>query len=1161
MLTLKNVKFAHLHVHNQYSVLDGYMSQAAHIQKAKDLGLYAIAETNHGKMYGSYSFYKNCTATKDKKEQPLTPIKPIIGVEAYVAPNLDYLHDARNKKKYFHMVLLAKNYEGYKELCRSTRRSEPQSFKGKPILTDNDLKEFLSNGNIIALSACLGGEIQQHILNGNDKKAVEKILFYKDLFKGEFYMELQNHGIEKQIKIIPKQLNIAKECDINCVITSDSHFANKQDKKLHDILMCMQFGIKLNDYKNTAYTENHYLKSKEELFEDFKGIIPNDEILKALNNTSLIADKCDMSFPKENHYPKYEDLCTKDRKDKTADEILKERSVEGLNTNVIGYNIFSASKKKQYKERLETELNVIKTTGYSDYFLIVSDVLRYYDSIGGYSGLGRGSCVGSLVSYAIGITKVDPIEYGLYFDRFLNTERVSPPDADLDFDNLRYKVFDYTTNKYSKEKVCKIITFGTMASKGAIRAIGRVLNTPLWFVDKIAKTIPGAPGITIKKALDANDDNFSVEFKKIYEEDDEAKKIIDLAEKFEGVISHTGVHAAACIIGDKELSNYIPLQLDKEQGWISQYYKDYNEQLGLLKLDYLGLNNLTVIKETARIININHGLSLNHQKIIELALKNSEEIIKEIYAKGNTKMVFQFESKGMRDTLISFNPKTVSDLILLNAVYRPGPLQYIEKIIENKNNPDGINYDHECLRPILEETYGYPVYQEQIMAIFRSVCGYSLGKADLIRRAMGKKKDDILDNAKKDFVFGYLTLGLSKQRAEEFFEEIRVFAKYSFNKSHAAAYTITSLETGYLKYKYPQEYMTACLSYSPKAEAYPSILEECKKMSLSILLPSINKSQELFTPEDNNSIRFGLSAIKGVGKGTQDIIDNRPYDSFSQFIAKFHCFKEINKSKIENLAYAGAFDELNVNRSTVINNISKMINYKKNKKKVEENQMDFFSSEIINDDLITINELKEFNYQEKLEKENEVLFAYVSGHPLDQYRVFCEHFSEKKIEDLSLQDDNSEFIIIARIKEFSIIYRKKDNAAMGKFVLEDLTGQIDSIAFTKVFSDYKDKFINGSVLKFKVKAQIEEEYINDEIFAKKQFIIKEASNLDPLNKIFIRVDSKEDVDIINNKFKEKIGGTQILFYLQKEKKLIKSNHLINIDDDGKEFLEQYKFVI
>lgn len=1152
-LTLSMVKYAELHCHNYYSIKDGGMSQAQQIQRAKDLNYYAIAETNHGKMYGSYEFWKNCNATKDKHDNPLTPIKPIIGVEAYVTPSLEYLHDKTRKKRYYHMILLAKNYKGYQELCHSTRISERQTFKKKPCLTEENLKTFFSNGNIIALSACIGGYIQQLLINGKYEKAKEKVLLYKSIFNGDFYMELQNHGIEEEEKIIATQVKLAKECGVECVITNDCHFATKEDKKYHDILICMQFGITLDEYNNRAYTTEHYMKTKEELYQAFRCLIPDQEIFKALNNTSVIADKCNVEFDKSNHYPQYKGL-----KGRSADEVLKEISYEKL-PKISGFNTFSVQKREKYQERLDFELNVIKKSGYSDYFLVVSDLLEAYSSkIKGYSGLGRGSGVGSLVAYSLGITKVDPIEEGLFFDRFLNLERVSPPDFDLDFDNLRPQIFDYTQKNYGEEKVCKIITFGKYGARSAIRAVGRVLNIPLYFVDKVAKTIKADPNATIKASLDNTNELYSVEFDSLYQNDSDAKELIDYSMHFEGVIDHTGIHAAACIIGDDELSNYVPMQWDEgTQMWVTQFYKDYNEELGLLKMDYLGLNNLSVIKETARLVNNKYNLNLSHEKIIELALANQQKVIKEIYAKANTSMVFQFESPGMKDTLLRFGPKTLADLILLNAVYRPGPIQYIDSIIKNKKNPAGIKYDAECLRPILEETYGYPVYQEQIMSIFRAICGYSLGQADIIRRAMAKKKMNLIENAKKDFIKGCLKLKISKKRAEEFFEELKDFARYSFNKSHAAAYTITSLEIAFLKLEYPQEYMTACLSYIPKIEAYPSVLEECKKMNLKVLLPDINISKELFTPEGEDSIRFGLAAIKGVGKSAIEIVKSQPYASYVDFLVACKDFN-INKGKLESLAFSGAFDNLGVNRATAIKNISIVQNQKKTSGKITPNQIDFFSiGAISNEEVITLEKSREMKYQHKLDKEYEVLHAYISGHPLDQYRAFCDYFSEKNIYDLTEDDDETEFNIVARIKDSSIIYRKKDNAPMGKLVLEDLTANINAIAFTKEYRNYSDYFKKGEILKFKVKAQITSDMTDDgEPILRKQFFIKEVSNLEAVDTVFVKVDEEKDIDDITSKLKHKVGGTQILFYVKETKRLVRSTFFTTIDDEVKDMFKE-----
>lgn len=1159
---LDNVHFAHLHLHDHYSLKDGKMSTQEMIDRGKELGLYAIAQTNHGKMYGSYEFYTKCVATEDKHKNPLTPIKPIVGVEAYVETeslNIESINP-KGRKKYFHMILLAKNYKGYQELCRSTKHSEKNYHKGKPCLTREDLYEFFGNGNIIALSACVAGEVQQLLIAASKcekiensleyKTAKEITLMYKDLFKGDFYMELQNHGIEEQRDIIKMQVKLAKECGVKCVITSDAHFAKREDKKLHDILICMQFGKTLEEYDNKAYTEHHYMKSKEELFEDFQGYMPNSEIIEALNNTGEIADKCDLVFPKDSHYPKYNKL----PKDKTASGFLKEWAYQDMPKVVEGFNILSENRKKIYYDRLDKELSVIDKTGYSDYFLIVADMLDYYNNkIHGYTGPGRGSGVGSLVAYSIGITKADPVVNNLYFDRFLNLERVSPPDFDLDYDNLRKKIFEYTEEEYGKEKVCKIITFGKLVCKSAIRAVARVLGKeeyPLYEVDKICKAIKDNPNVDIKSSLDPTSDSYSVEFENLYKSEERIKNLIDIAQKFEGQIDHTGIHAAACIIGDDEISNYVPLQWDENTGmWCSQFYKDYNESLGLLKMDYLGLNNLSVIKEAARLINKRYVTDLDNMKIINLAL-NDKDIVKEIYAKGLTKMVFQFESPGMRDTLIRFGPTTFNDIVLLNAVYRPGPIQYIDKIIEGKKHPESIKYDHECLRPILEETYGYPVYQEQIMAIFRTVCGYSLGQADIIRRAMGKKKYDLLANARKDFVNGYVKLGLSEKRANEFFDELMDFASYSFNKSHAVAYCIVSFETAYLKLRYPVEYMTACLSYIPNLDAYPSVLEECKEIGIKVLNPSINKSEELFSIEGNN-IRFGLSCIKGVSNSAKSIIENRPYTSYGDFVVKSDSFKA-GKGVIENLAYAGAFDEFNITRSTAIQNINLIQGHRKSLKKVAENQIDFFSNgQLSNDDFVQIKDYKEIPYQEKLEKEYEVCYAYISGHPLDQYREFCKQISQKQILEINEKDDGKEYDIIGRIKESDIIYRKKDNAPMGKLVIEDLTGKVNAIAFTKEFDKYKMDLIKGNVRKIRVKIQVNMRETDDGVKNEIQFIIREVSNLEALQKIFIKVKTLKDVEKAEEIVKHHIGGTQIIYYVEEINKVIKSRHLICFDESIK----------
>lgn len=1143
---LDGINFAYLHSHNFYSIRDSYMSPEIMIARAKELGLYAIAETNHGKMYDSYHFYQLCTATEDKKKNKLTPIKPIIGVEVYIVPDKKTFINTVGRKKYYHLILLAKNYKGYQELCRSTRHSEKFSYKDRPMLTHEDLEEFFANGNIVVCSGCIAGEVQQAILNDNYAKAKEIALYYKSLFGDDYYLEYQNHGIDGQEKIIKGLYDIKQELGIETVITTDSHFAKPEDLQYHDIMICNGFKKKLKEYES-VYTKNHCMKSKYDLYYDFQGIIPDEEILCAMANTGIVADKCTIEFPKENHYPKYPNL-----NGKTADELLREKSYAGLTKNVPDFREASDEKKKEYYKTLDMELDVIKKTGYADYFLNVSDALTAYTDKGNYIGPGRGSAAGSLVANSLNITKVNPLRYGLYFDRFLNLERVSPPDIDSDFDDNRKQAFDWTIERYGAEKVCKIVTFGTLGGRNAIRMVCRVLDVPLFIADKIAKTFPEKPGLKFKDVLDENNVNYDYEFDTLYKEDSEAKEIIDTAMQFEGVVDHTGIHAAACIIGDDDLINYIPLQWDEPtQCWVSQYYKDYNEELGLLKMDYLGLNNLTVFKETARLIKKNTGKSYTNDDLVELAIENSKILVREIYATGKTSNVFQFESEGIKEMLKKFKPEVMEDLIILNALYRPGPMQFIDEIIENKNNPQNIHYDIPELKPILDETYGCPVYQEQIMAIFRAVCGYSLGQADIIRRVMGKKKreDPFLIKAKQNFIEGYERLGSTKEKGEIYFNKLMDFASYAFNKSHATAYVLNSLESAYLKYFYPHEYMTACLSYIPDTDKYSELLEECKEMGFQILLPDINKSDVLFSTEGQNGIRFGLSCVKNVGKSAKDIIANRPYNSFEEFISKFPRIKTLDSGKVEALAYAGAFDGLNINRASVIANIPLMTKTKQNQKKITENQIDFFSFGVLGNDTIQVKLKNEIPYISKLEKESEMLFTYVTGHPLDHYKDYCQMYSQIKLADCSEKDDEQEFYIVARIADSTILYRKKDNAPMGKIVLEDLSGKMSAIAFTKEYDKYKTLLIKGNVKLFKIKLQISTEIINEEKKLIKQAIIKEVKDLDPMQRVFVQVDSINKIKDISDFLYQNSGSTQLIFFIKDEKKIVKSNIFVDINED------------
>lgn len=1128
----KQIQFASLHCHNYYSIRDSQLSPENMVARAKELNYYALAETNHGKMYDSYHFYQLC---KDNG------IKPIIGVEAYIRKLIN------GKNKNFHLIILAKNYEGYKELCASTRISEKNTWRGKPTLTHEDLQTFFPNGNVVISSACMGGEIPYYILQNDYESARETALWYKDMFGDDFFLEYQNHYIPEQKIVIQGIRKLSKELSIKTIITADSHFAKPEDLFYHDMMVCNGHGKTKSTY-TSVYTKHHCMKSIEDLYEDFKGLMPEEEISEAFKNTCDISDKCNIEFPKNaNHYPKYPDL----KEGETADELLRKRAIKGLDKYVPLYKRGDKETKTKYLELLDKELDVIKKTGFPDYFLNVSEILTAYNNKGYYTGPGRGSAAGSLVANAMNITKVDPLQYGLFFDRFLNLERVSPPDIDSDFDGNREYAFEYTTEKYGVEKTCKIITFGTLGGRNAIRMVCRVQEYPLYFADKIAKAFSSKPGAKFKDVLDQESEFFEQEFYNMYNTDPEVKKVIDIAMHFEGVVDHTGIHAAACIIGDDNLTNYIPLQWDdKTQYWVSQYYKQYNEDLGLLKMDYLGLNNLSIFKETLNLIKKRHNITMTHEELIDNSLQQSSLLVREIYATGKTYNVFQFESEGITEMLKKFKPTTKEDLIILNALYRPGPMQFIDEIIENKKNPQNIRYDIPDLKPILDETYGCPVYQEQIMSIFRTVCGYSLGQADIIRRAMSKKKMKDLIAAKEDFCNGYVRLGSTREKADQYFEKLMDFASYAFNKSHATAYVTVSLESAYLKYFYPLEYMTACLSCIPSPDKYQKQLEICKKMGFKILPPDINKSDELFNAEGNDGIRFGLSCIKNIGKSAAEIIGARPYKSFADFISKTDKIPTLNSGKFESLALAGAFDNLGVNRMTAYKSSCLLAENKKHVKKITQNQVDFFSLGMIdNEDVIDVKYYEELPYITKLDKEYELLFTYVTGHPLEQYRKHIEKYSEKSFIDITPEDNGNVIKVIARAKEVKLLFKKENNKPMKKVILEDLTADIPCMMFTKAYEQYGLKLNDGDVKLIELKVNVESD--SDEDTGEERYsisgFIQSVKDLQPLDKVIVKVSNRkqieENIEVLNSNS----GIDQVSFFIKNERRVVKYNKLVEIN--------------
>ncbi|HKL10029.1 MAG TPA: DNA polymerase III subunit alpha, partial [Clostridia bacterium] len=840
---MKKKGFAHLHVHTEYSLLDGYARINEIFKEVKSLGMEAVAITDHGSMFGVVDFYK-----KALKEG----IKPIIGCEVYTAPRTMKDRDSSKDKNAGHLVLLAENNEGYKNLIKLVSKAYIEGFYYKPRIDYELLKEHTEG--IIALSACLAGDVQRLIMERNPEKAREKARCLSEMFgKDNFYLELQDHGIPEQKLVNQELVKMSKELEIPLVATNDVHYIRKEDSRAHDILLCIQTGKILSDTERMKFpTDEFYLKSREEMAELF------DYAPQALENTVEIAERCNVTFDFDQIYlPEF------DVPEETANnEYLRKLCLKGLSERY-------GEVTEELLERFEYEIGVIEEMGYVDYFLIVWDFIRFAKESGIVVGPGRGSCGGSIVAYVLKITDVDPIRYNLIFERFLNPERITMPDIDIDFeDDRRQEVIEYVVEKYGKEKVAQIITFGTMAARAAIRDVGRVLDVPYGDVDRIAKLVPTDLGITIGKALE-----ISSEFKSLYDSDQNSKYLIDNALKLEGMPRHASTHAAGVVISKDAVDEYVPLYLH-DDSVVTQFTMGLLEELGLLKMDFLGLRNLSVIKNALKFIEINQC-----KKIDLTAITFDDAEVFGMISKGDTLGVFQLESAGMRQFMKELKPESFEDIIAGISLFRPGPMDSIPVYIKNKNNPKEIKYVHESLRGILDVTYGCLVYQEQVMQVVRELGGYSYGRSDLVRRAMSKKKMDVMQKERQYFIHGKngdngtieiegcMRKGVPEEAANKIFDDMIDFAKYAFNKSHAAAYAILAYQTAYLKRYYPVEFMAALLtSVTGNSAKVAQYIQDCKRMGINVLPPDINTSYKHFTVNGGN-INFGLLAIKNVGKG------------------------------------------------------------------------------------------------------------------------------------------------------------------------------------------------------------------------------------------------------------------------------------------------------
>ena len=1032
------MNFTHLHVHTEYSLLDGSNKINEYVARVKELGMNSAAITDHGVMFGCIDFYRAAKAAG---------IKPILGCEVYVAPGSRFDREiGQAEDRYYHLVLLAENNHGYENLMKIVSKAFVDGFYYKPRVDMDLLQEY--HEGIIALSACLAGEVAKNITRGMYEEAKSAALRYEKIFgKGNFFLELQDHGIPQQQRVNQQLLRMSQETGIALVATNDVHYTYDTDAEAHDILLCVQTRKLLSDENRMRYEGGqYYVKSPEEMAELFP-YIP-----EALENTQKIADRCEVEIEfGVTKLPKFDVPAPYN-----SWEYLNKLCYDGLKERYSG-------DLTELEKRLEYELGVIKTMGYVDYFLIVWDFIRFARDHDIMVGPGRGSAAGSLVSYTLGITKLDPIKYNLLFERFLNPERVSMPDIDVDFCfERRQEVIDYVVEKYGKDRVVQIVTFGTMAARGVIRDVGRVMDLPYAQCDAIAKMIPEELNITIDKALKMNP-----ELKNLYTTDETVKKLIDMSRRLEGLPRHTSMHAAGVVISQKSVDEYVPLARASDGSIVTQFTMTTLEELGLLKMDFLGLRTLTVIQKAVKLIEKNKGISLDMDHV-----DYNDKAVYDMLGAGKTEGVFQLESAGMTSFMKELKPESLEDVIAGISLYRPGPMDFIPQYIEGKNNPDSIHFLCPQLEPILSATYGCIVYQEQVMQIVRSLGGYTLGRSDLVRRAMSKKKAAVMEKERQNFVYGNeeegvpgcVNRGISEEIANKIYEQMMDFAKYAFNKSHAAAYAVVAYQTAYLKCHFPVEFMaalmTSVIDNPPKVADY---ILSCRRMGIAILPPDINKGDSTFSV-DGGGIRYGLSAIKSIGKPVIEAIvaernQRGDFTSLRDFIERM-TGKDVNKKAIENFIKAGAFDELPGNRRQKMmvyaQILDAIVQEKKNMMAGQMSLFDFVSEEEKTAYEIHMPDVEEYPKEAKLAFEKEVLGIYISGHPLEEYET-CWRKNISAVTTDFMPDEESgqpkvrdgqQVIVGGMITEKTIKYTKT-NKVMAFLTLEDLLGTVEIVVFPR----------------------------------------------------------------------------------------------------------------
>ena len=1121
--------FAHLHVHTEYSLLDGSNKIKEYVARVKELGMNAAAITDHGVMYGVIDFYR---------EARKQGINPILGCEVYVAPNSRFDRETTGgEDRYYHLVLLAENNQGYANLMKIVSKGFVEGYYYRPRVDKEVLREY--HEGIIALSACLAGEIPRYLVKGLYDEARKTAREYEEIFgKGNFFLELQDHGIEEQAQVNPMLIRMSEELDIPLVATNDVHYTYAEDATAHDILLCIQTGKKLSDENRMRYEGGqYYVKSPEEMSELF----PYAQ--EALGNTQKIADRCHVEIEfGVTKLPKYDVPAGL-----TSLQYLTKMCEDGL---VERYGDENGVVEDSLKERLKYELDVITNMGYVDYFLIVWDFIKYARDNGIAVGPGRGSAAGSIVAYCLGITNIDPIRYQLLFERFLNPERVSMPDIDVDFCyERRQEVIDYVVRKYGKDRVVQIVTFGTLAARGVIRDVGRVMDLPYAFVDSIAKMIPQEPNMTIDKALKASND-----LRKLYENDEQVKQLIDMSKRLEGLPRHSSMHAAGVVIGQRALDDFVPLSRSSDGSITTQFTMTTLEELGLLKMDFLGLRTLTVIQDAQKLVNARGDCKLPQDM---MDIDYNDKAVLDSIGTGKTDGVFQLESAGMKSFMKELKPQSLEDIIAGISLYRPGPMDFIPQYIKGKDHPELITYDCPQLEPILSPTYGCIVYQEQVMQIVRDLAGYTLGRSDLLRRAMSKKKGDVMQEERKNFVYGNEEMGvlgcvangIDEKIANKIYDEMIDFAKYAFNKSHAAAYAVVSYQTAYLKHYYPVEFMAALMtSVIENPSKVAEYIYSCRQMGISILPPDINEGVGNFSVDGGN-IRYGLAAIKGIGRPViEALVEEREsfgaFRNLQDFVERMVVKDAVNKRCIENFIKAGALDSLPGTRKQFMSIYLQIVEHVTQEKKYSmSGQMSLFdlvSEEDKKEYEIQLPDVGEYSKEMKLAFEKEVLGVYISGHPLEEYEQRWKNGISATTADFQFDEELGHTKVRDGAKEQiggmitdKTIKQTRNNQTMAFLTVEDLLGTVEVVVFPRDYEKNREELeIDHKVF---IRGKVSEE---DEKASK--LICETIIPFDHVKKeLWLQFPSKEEylnnAEILNGYLADSDGSDTVVIYCQAER--------------------------